>query len=148
VKQDCLLGDLAAAKTARAEAVQRSIHKDHSKLWRQWKEYCESAGLGKDIFLEKLPRENRGHISSAFAVALGEGRFLQPCDAPLASGTVSGTISNMAATFRIHGYPNLSHDEHGNLDWNLSCQYRAYKTSDPKEKQQKAIPFSVLSLII
>jgi hypothetical protein len=80
-------------------------------------------------------------------MALGEGRFLQPCDAPLASGTVSGAIGHVAATFRSHGYPNQSHNEHGNLDWNLSCQYRAYKISALKEIQQKAIPFSILSLI-
>jgi hypothetical protein len=141
------LGDLAAAKTARAEVVQRSTHIDHARSWRWWKEYCKSAGLGKDIFLEKLPRENRGHILSAIAMALREGRFLQPCDSPLASGTVSGAIGHVAATFRIHGYPNPSHDKHGNLDWNLSHQYRAYKTSDLKEIQQKAIPFSILSLI-
>jgi hypothetical protein len=79
-------------------------------------------------------------------MALCEGRFLQPCDAPLASGT-GGAISHVAATFRSHGYPNLSHDKHGNLDWNLSRQYRAYKISDPKKNQQKAILFSVLSLI-
>jgi hypothetical protein len=53
----------------------------------------------------------------------------------------------VAATFRSHGYTNPSHNKHENLVWNLSCQYRAYKTSDPKEKQQKAIPFSILSLI-
>jgi hypothetical protein len=53
----------------------------------------------------------------------------------------------MAATFRSHGYPNQSHNKHGNLDWNIYHQYRAFKISDPKEIQQKAIPFSVLSLI-
>jgi hypothetical protein len=41
----------------------------------RWKEYSKSTGLGKDIFLEKQPRENRGNIISAFAVALCEGRF-------------------------------------------------------------------------
>jgi hypothetical protein len=53
----------------------------------------------------------------------------------------------VAATSRSHGYPNPSHDKHGALDWNLSCQYRSYKNSDPKEIQQKAIPLSVISLI-
>ncbi len=76
-----------------------------------------------------------------------KGDFLLPCDAPLASGTVSGAIGHVAATLRSHGYPNPSHDEHGNLNWYLSRQYRAYKILDPKENQKKAIPFSILSLI-
>jgi hypothetical protein len=76
-----------------------------------------------------------------------EGRFSRPCDAPLASGTISSAIGHVAATFRSHGYPNPSHDKHGALDWNLSHQYRSYKNSDPKEIQQKAILLSVISLI-
>ncbi len=64
-----------------------------------------------------------------------------------ASGTISSAIGHVAATFRSHGYPNPSHGKHGALDWNMSCQYRSYKSSAPKEIQQKAIPLSVISLI-
>jgi hypothetical protein len=53
----------------------------------------------------------------------------------------------MAAAFRSHGYPNPSHDAHGELDWNLARQYRSYKLNDPKKIQQKAVPLSVISLI-
>ena len=76
-----------------------------------------------------------------------EGRFSRPADAPLACDTVRGSINHVAATFRSHGYPNPSHDEHGDLDWNLARQYRSYSISDPKKIQQKAIPLSVISLI-
>jgi hypothetical protein len=146
-QQDPLLGNLGAAETAHATEVQRGTHEDHARSWQRWKEYCESAGLEKDIFLEQLPKQHRRHILRGFAVAMREGRFSRPCDAPLASGTISSAISHVAATFRSHGYPNPSHDKNGALDWNLSCQYRSYKNSDPKEIQQKAIPLSVISLI-
>ncbi len=55
-------------------------------------------------------------FSMVFAVAMHEGRFSRPCDAPLASGTISGAISHVAVTFRSHGYPNPSNDKHGALD--------------------------------
>ena len=54
----------------------------------------------------------------------------------------------MAVAFRSHGYPNPSHNRHGDFDWNLACQYRSYKLEDPKKVQQKAIPLSVISLIV
>jgi hypothetical protein len=76
-----------------------------------------------------------------------EGRFLRPADALLACETVSGSINHVAVAFRSHGYPNPSHDAHGELDWNLARQYRSYKLSDPKKIQQKAVPLSVISLI-
>jgi hypothetical protein len=81
-------------------------------------------------------------------MAMHEGEFLQPSDAPLACKTVSGAINHMAASFRSHRYPNPSHNKHGALDWNLAQQYCSYKLSDPKEIQQKAIPLSVVSLIV
>jgi len=80
-------------------------------------------------------------------MAVRDGRFLQPGDAPLACGTVKRTINNLAAAFRSHGHTNPARDRDGNLDWNLSRQYRAYKSSDPKEIQQKAVPLGVISLI-
>ncbi len=39
-------------------------------------------------------------------MAVHEGRFLRPCDAPLAAGTVKSTLNNVAAAFRSQGYPN------------------------------------------
>ena len=56
-------------------------------------------------------------------------------------------INNVEAAFRSHGHTNPARDRDGNLDWNLLRQYRAYKSSDPKEIQQKAIPLDVISLI-
>ncbi len=80
-------------------------------------------------------------------MVLRKGRFLQLANAPPASKTVHGAINHVAASFRSHVYPNPSLNEHGSLDWNLSCQLRSYKLADPKEWKQKAIPLNVISLI-
>ncbi len=53
----------------------------------------------------------------------------------------------MAAKFRSQGHPNPTRDKDGILDWNLARQYQAYKSMDPKEVQEKAIPLKVISLI-
>jgi hypothetical protein len=109
--------------------------------------YCNSTGLIGDVFLTDLSKQERTHFLSCFTVAVHDGRFLQLGDAPLACGTVKRTINNVAAAFRSHGHTNPARDRDGNLDWNLSRQYRAYKSSDPKEIQQKAVLLGVISLI-
>jgi hypothetical protein len=53
----------------------------------------------------------------------------------------------VVAAFRSKGHPNPTRDSEGLLAFPLSRQYRAYKTLDPKEVQQKAIPLCVLSAI-
>ena len=121
-QQDLILCDLAAAETARAAVVQRGIQSNHNWLWKCWREFYKSTGLGNDYSLKQVPQNQQQHILCAFAVAMCKGRFLLPADAPLVSKTVSGTINHMAAAFRCHGYHNLSQDKHGILDWNLACQ--------------------------
>lgn len=141
------MGDLTAAETARSTAVQRGTHDDHARAWKRWNKYCDDTGLKGDIFLSDLTKCERIHIFSCFAVAVREGRFSRPGDAPLAAGTVKSTINNVAAAFRRHGHENPTRDTDGVLDWNLARQFRAYKNDDPKEIQQKAIPTVVISLI-
>jgi hypothetical protein len=80
-------------------------------------------------------------------VAICEGRFSRQHNAPLASSTVSSTISHVAAALRSHGHPNLTHNKQGAPGWNLTQQMRSYKNTDTKEIQQKAIPLGIISLI-
>jgi hypothetical protein len=80
-------------------------------------------------------------------VAVREGRFLRPCDAPLAAGTVKSTLNNVAAAFWSQGHPNPTRDKAEILDWNLARQYQACKSMDSKEVQEKAIPLKVISLM-
>ncbi len=145
--KNCILDDLAAAAAAQESAGQGSTHNDHSRSWKRWMSYCNSSGLTGDVFLTNLTEQQRTHFISCFAMAVCEGQFLRPGDAPLACGTVKRTINNVAAAFRSHGYNTPTRDKDGKLDWNLSRQYRAYKSMDPKEIQQKAIPLDVISLI-
>ncbi len=62
----------------------------------------------------------------------------------LVEGTVRGTISHLVQAFREKGRPNPTNDLNNELCILLSRQFRASRNKDPKEKQQKALTFSVL----
>jgi hypothetical protein len=61
---------------------------------------CNKAGLGDNIFLNRMSWQQQINIMGAFAMAVCQGNFLQQCDAPLAESTVTNTINAVAATFR------------------------------------------------
>jgi len=78
-------------------------------------------------------------IIGGLAVAVRQGQFSRPRDAPLAESTVSDTLNHVAAVFRENGQQDPNRD--------AELQLRSYKKDDPKEVQQKALPVCVLRLI-
>ena len=62
-----------------------------------------------------------------------------------AEGAVTGTISNVVQTFRSSRRQNPTKDAGKELSILLLRQFQAFRNKDPKEKQQKALPFSVLN---
>jgi hypothetical protein len=81
----------------------------------------------------------------AFAMAVRTGRFLREKYKTLAEGTVRSTISHVVQTFREKGRPNPTKDTDHELSIFLSRQFHAFRNDDPKQAQQKALPFSVLN---
>ena len=81
-------------------------------------------------------------------MAVRQGRFSQPRDAPLAESTVSDTLNHVAAVFRKNGHDDPKRDAEHNVARILRRQLRSYKKDDPKEEQQKALPVCVLRLIL
>ena len=77
-------------------------------------------------------------------MAVREGRFTKDRTEPLVEGTVRGTISHVVQAFRESGRQNPSKDADNMLSVLLSRQFRAYRNDDPKEVQQKALPFCIL----
>ncbi len=59
----------------------------------------------------------------------------------LVEGTVRGAISHVVQAFRESGRQNPTKDADNMLSVLLSRQFRAYRNDDPKEVQQKALPF-------
>ncbi len=81
----------------------------------------------------------------AFTLAVRGGRFSDMhCDT-LAEGTVRGTTSNMVKTFWSLERQNPSKDADKEFSILLSTQFLTFQNEDPKENQQKALPFSVLN---
>ena len=98
-----LLADITTADATRQWAVQRGTHADHACSWSCWEQYCSSIGLGNDLFLDTITKQQRPHIIGAFGSAIQEGQYLQKNAAPLASLSVQSAISHVAVAFRQHG---------------------------------------------
>jgi ABC-type Mn2+/Zn2+ transport system ATPase subunit len=77
-------------------------------------------------------------------MAVREGRFLLNRTDALVEGTVRGAISHVVQAFRESGRQNPTKDADNMLSVLLSRQFRACRNNDPKEVQQKALPFIVL----
>ncbi len=101
--------------------------------------------LGARIFtLMDLSNKSKFSSSGLFGMALREGRFSTSRHETLAKGTVRGTFSHAVQAFWTKGRPNTTKDYNHKLSLLLLRQFRAFQNEVPKEKQQKALPFSVL----
>ena len=105
--------------------------------------WCESIECD-NLYLDKFSQVEGNLLLGAFAMAVREGRFTKDRTEPLVEGTVRGTISHVVQAFRELGRQNPSKDADNMLSVLLSRQFRAYRNDDPKEVQQKALPFCVL----
>jgi hypothetical protein len=95
-------------------------------------------------YLDRFSQIKQNLMLGAFAMAIREGRFTQDCTEPLVEGTVQGAISNVVQAFWELGQQNPTKDTDNMLSIFLSWQFRAYQNNDPKQVQQKALPFAVL----
>ena len=138
------MADCIAAESYRKEAVTGKTQKDQDRAFNRWVSYAESVGLGSNPFLDGFSRPQRIKLMGAFAVAMREGRFSGPAHDVLAESTIRSAISYVASTFRENDRSNPTRDEDGDLGRLLSRLFRAFRKKDPKEKQQKALPASVL----
>jgi len=137
------MADLLTAAAARERAITGASHDDGARAWEHWREWCTTVGCD-DLFLDKFAQLERNLMLGAFAVVVREGRFTRNRTDTLAEGTVCGTISHVVQAFWESGRQNPTKDTDNMLSILLSRQFRAYCNDDPKEKQQKALPFIVL----
>jgi hypothetical protein len=142
-QQDQLMADLLTAAAARERAITGASHDDGARAWERWRKWCRTVGCN-DPFLNKFAQLERNLMLGAFAVAVREGRFTWNRTDTLVEGTVRGTISHVVQAFWESGRQNPTKDTDNMLTILLSRQFRAYRNDDPKEKQQKALPFIVL----
>ena len=136
--------DLVAVNTTSQDAVTGKTHEDEARAWRRWTEYARSIGITQDFFLDGLTKPQRIKLMGAFALAMREGRFSSQAYDTLAEATIRNTISFVSSTFRENERPNPTKDDDGQLGRLLSRLFRAFKNKDPAEKQQKALPATVL----
>ncbi len=101
--------------------------------------------MGHDPFLDDLPElHQRTKVLGAFAQAMRDAWFSRKSIKTLASSTVRSAVDNVAQTFRDNDRDDPRYDKNGKPSRLLSQQYKGYKNADPNERQQKALPASVL----
>jgi hypothetical protein len=137
------MADLAAAAAARERAITGATHNNAAQAWGRWTKYCLSIRCN-NFYLVELGRQEQILILRAFGMALHGGRFLLSWHDTLVEGTIRGTISHVVQAFRTKGRPNPTKGIDNLLSLPLSRRFRACRNEDPKEKQQKVLPFSVL----
>ena len=135
---------ISAADTAREHANTRKTFLQQDLSWKRWTLFLRSIELENDIFLNNFTDRERTIITSAFAEAVRKREFSRKSVNPLVSSTVRTAVDNISQTFREydHGDPRL--DSTGKLARILQQQFKGYKENDPDERQEKAIPFSVI----
>jgi hypothetical protein len=137
------MADLSAVAASRERAITGATHNNGTQAWKWWQQYCKSVRCDNP-YLDRFSQIKQNLMLGAFAMAVREGRFMQDCSEPLVEGTVRGTISHVVQAFWESGQQNPTKDTEKMLSILLSQQFRAYHNDDPKQVQQKALPFSVL----
>jgi hypothetical protein len=92
--------------------------------------------------------KSKSFYSEHFAMAVRSRRYSDLQFNTLAEGTVRGTISNVVQTFRLLGRHNPTKDADNKLRILLLQQFQAFRNEYLKEKQQKALPFTVLNELV
>ena len=95
--------------------------------------------------MDSLSKQEGILMLGALAMPVRSGRFSDKKIGTLVEGTVRGTISNVVQTFQLLGQQNSTKDADNKLSILLSRQFRAFRNDNPKEEQQKALPFSMLN---
>jgi hypothetical protein len=94
--------------------------------------------------MDSLSKQEQILMLGAFAMAVRSGQFSDKKFGTLVKGTVRGTISNVVQTFWSLERQNPTKDADNKLSILLLQQFRAFRNNNPKEEQQKALPFSML----
>jgi hypothetical protein len=139
------MGDLTSAVSASHKGIEQGTHQKHTLAWARWTQWLRTVELFDDTYLEAFQPRTRTRLLGAFASAIRSARFSGPTYPQLASGTVSDTVNNVAASFVEAGFDDPRNTEVGGAPSRfLQRQYRCYKTLDKNVEQQKAITASIL----
>jgi hypothetical protein len=100
--------------------------------------------LKSDPFIQDFPKRQQTLLLSAFAHEIRTGVHSKRNKTTLVSKTVRSAVDDISKTFRDHDKADPRKDRDGVTSRVLQQQYQSYTNKDPSEKQQKAIPLSVI----
>ena len=137
---------LHAGEIEKDNAVQEKTHQGRDRAWKRWLSWLEDVGLQGDPYITGFIRPQRARLVGGFAISLRRCEHSAPrYTEPLIAGTISSSLSHMAASFTNNDKQDPRLDADGNIHSHLQSITRSFKKSDPKEKAQKVITPQVLS---
>ena len=131
----------------RTKSVTAGTNQKTSTAWHRWTSYLSSIGIADDNFLESFSVNQHLQIVLAFAAAVRSARF-SPGFTQLKEGSVHSTIDYVAQVFRANNRRDPRLDSSDLKTFLLSRLLRAYRNTDPDVQHQKAIPVSLIRLIL
>ena len=106
--------------------------------------FLENLGIGGNPFLDSWECRERTILLSAFAQAIRSREFSQSSGNPLVCQTVRSAVDCVSQAFREYDKDDPRLNRNRLPSRILQQQFKGYKNRDPKERQQKAIPMSVI----
>ena len=124
------------------DGITSRSRKKHSGHLAQWRTFLEGIGID-DQWLDCYTIEERNSIICAFAESVRRNEYGKTTLPVLRTSTVSATVNGVCSAFRRN--PAIERDGQSLLA--LKRQLNGYKTLDPAETPQKALPSWVFRTI-
>jgi hypothetical protein len=97
-----------------------------------------------DPFLADFDMCEHHRLLGCFTSAIREGIFSSDRHPQLVADTVRSSVDHVAQTFSENERPDPRYNAGQKLAFLLRQQYKGYMNVEPKEKQQKALPASII----
>ena len=122
--------------------------KNRTRAWERWLEFVQFIGLRGHEHLEIFSRVQKHELLLAFCTFIRECQFKTSRSKRLACGSVRDTIGNVSQAFKSLGLADPRYDVDNEVCFRLRQTFRGYENQDPAKKHQKAIPMSVVKLLV
>jgi hypothetical protein len=121
--------------------TQRSKAMD--KHWDRWEEFC----LAHPVDPHLSTWDDPVPMLQVFGERYRDGR-LPPPNNPVKARTVEDSIRAVGQAFARLGAPDPRKDAHGNIDFRIQRQIKAYKKDDVPPRRVKSVPITIISFIV
>jgi hypothetical protein len=138
-----LRADLSLVDERIKAGVTTQRSKAMDKHWDHWEEFC----LAHHLDLHLSTWDDPVPMLQVFGERYRDGRLL-PRNNPVKARTVEDGICALGQAFSLRGAPDPRKDAHGNIDFRINRQIKAYKKHDAPPRRVKPVRITIISFIV